>query len=560
MRPRVQVRRIPVLRPIRPPNTISPRLFTQNSLRTTLRPQLPFLTSPLRKPPSVRYISTETKQWLKGEFIKTGKYLTFAYVATYALMLVAWGAQQEWLNHQFPSPDEWSWKTRTIYRMTMDYEDTEGDSIKPINWPGLGVGYREILKRLEDPQIDGAGLEEQDEGGILVPGVGKAGYDITKRSENWRRGYYGVLMGAAKAAEHLDGWVRDTKRDMMFAGNQVIGPSNPKPRPVSVGSPSAPREEDCEVAYDPPETFYMRILTTKGFTEKQRLDAALAYASWLDFKKTPEAAYEMHKWAIDIATSSNPSLIDSTTYTLNTNAGLPSQNLLDATTALGIHYATNSNISKSLPIFLSVLRARKSLPATEPTMLSTLDVPEEQPPTLYQTIMTLIKDTLSPPAYPPPPSDGTSPPSRDPKELCEEAVLMAHIGEILYTSSAGMKSKEDGLAWTREAVDVAEEELRKGRGLDKDGRKVCRGCLEVGLTNWETMVRKLVREEKEKKQGTKSTGWLGSANTEATGRWEAEANVIHDRIRRAREVLPGRIDIVKEPPKRSPVGGGMLFV
>ncbi|QSZ32317.1 hypothetical protein DSL72_001891 [Monilinia vaccinii-corymbosi] len=448
--------------------------------------------------------------------------------------------------------------------MTMDNEEGEEGVEKfiPVNWQNLGIGYRELLERLEDPKLDGKDIEEQGEGGILVAGVSKAGYDITKKSEEWRRGYYGVLMGAANTAEHLDDWVNDKTRDIWFPKNQMRGPSNPKPKPIKVGSPPPPKEENCEKAYDPPEKFYMRILTTKGFTEKQKVDAALAYAAWLDFKKSPEAALEMYKWAIDISTSSDSSssLIDPNTHTLNVDAGPPSENLLNASTALAIHHATHSNISKSLPIFLSILRARKNLPAPKQFMIDTLVTEYEEPP-MWKTVWKFLKETFSPPAYPPAPSDGTSPPCRNSKELCEEAALMTYIGEILYTSNAGLKSKEDGLAWTREAVDVSEVELRKRRGLDKESRKVCRSCLEVGLGNWQKMVGNLAEEERLKKSNGESrkSGWLGfGAKVEETpGRWEAEESVVSDRIRRAKDVLPeGRIGEVEDRRPSPPSTGG----
>ena len=379
-----------------------------------------------------------------------------------------------------------------------------------MDWARTGGEYRQLISRLEDPGIDGAGLQDQDEGGILVAGIGKTGYDVSNKPESWRRGYYEALMGAARAAEHLDYWVRDKTRNVAFPANVVIGVSNPHPRPVPPGAKSAPREEDCEPAFEAPETYYMRVLTTQGFTEKERVDAALAYGAWLDFKRTPETALEMYKWALDIATagSSNP-VVDSATGILSTDAGTPSANVLSATTALAVHHALRSNLAVALPIFLSVLRARRSLPESPPTMLSTL-TPDEESYGIMKTIMSLMKSALVSPKYPPPPSDGTLPPIRSPKERCEEAGIMTYIGEILYASKTSKTSMEDGLAWTREAVDIAEEELRSKK-INKDGKQTCKQCLEVGLRNWTQMVEKLAREEQELKAagGSKLGGWLG---------------------------------------------------
>lgn len=119
---------------------------------------------------------------------------------------------------------------------------------------------------------------------------------------------------------------------------------------------------------------------------------------------------------------------------------------------------------------------------------------------------------------------------------------MTYIGEILYASNSSKTSKEDGLAWTREAVDIAEEQLRK-RGVDKEGKRTCAQCLEVGMGNWATMVQQLVEAEKEGKKTAKSEGWLGFggkgvvSEEEVKGRWESEEVVVEERLRRAREVL-----------------------
>lgn len=571
------VRRIQLLRPLRPPN----RFFTQ---LPRSRPQLPFLSQPKPRR-QVRFLTTERKQWLKGEFLKAGKYTAVLWTATALLLTMAFGLQQEWLERKFPSPHEWTWWTRMNYRRARWSEyDGDEDSPETIDWAIVAGMYRTLLRRLEDPGLDGAGLEEQDEGGILVEGIGKTGYDITKKPESWRRGYHEILMGAARAAEHLDGWVVDRTRRIVFPANVVIGPSNPNPRPVPPGAHFAPREEDCEPAFEPPETYYMRVLTTQGFTERQKLDAALGYAAWLDYKGTPNAAEAMYKWALDIATSSTPnpsSVIDMQTGQISPAAGPVSANILNAATALAIHHAHTSNLTLALPLFLSILRSRKQLPTAKPTMRSTLIPDSDDESTAaggtISTLRNVILSILSPPKYPPPPPDGTSPPPRDAKERCEEAALMAYIGEILYatapnsslSSGNSPSGQEEGLAWTREAVDIAEEELR-GRGIAdaaagraKEAKVTCRQCLETGLGNWGKMVGRLAREERERKmkldetaqRAAKSSSWFGlgimgarmshdakeqqQKENEPTplGRWEAEELVVQERMRRARDVL-----------------------
>ncbi|KAG4442696.1 hypothetical protein IFR05_001803 [Cadophora sp. M221] len=503
MRPRFPIRRILLVRPFRPPN--SPRPFTQNTLSSRSRPQLPFLSSPTRRP-TARFLTTERKEWIKDEVWKAGKYTVVIWTGGFLVLVLAFGLQQEYLNHRFPSPSEWSWVTRKDWRSARWQEDHEEDGVSLVDWARTGDAYRQLLRRLEDPNIDGAGLADANEGGILVAGIGKTGCDISNKSEPWRRGYYEILMGAARAAEHLDEYVRDKSRNVAFPANVVIGPSNPSPRPVPPGSKSAPREEDCEAAFEAPEVYYIQVLTTQGFTDKQRIDAALAYAAWLEYKNTPKAALEMYNWALDIAISkaSKPA-IDPTTGVIKTD-GLPSANILSVATALGVHHATNSNLTLALPIFLSVLRARRSLPEIPTTMLSTL-TPDDEEKSLLNRARDMIKSVIEPPQYPPPPDGGTSPPLRDPQERCEEAGIMIYIGEILYASKLSRTSKEDGLAWTREAVDLVEKELQR-KGMDNEGKKKCKQCLEVGFGNLTAMVGKMAKEEKEAKTG-QTSGWFG---------------------------------------------------
>lgn len=540
MRPRLPIRRILLLRPFRPPN--SPRPLSQN---VPSRPQLPFLASSTNRPVA-RFITTETKQWLKREVGKGLKYTLIIYTIAGLGVVIAYGVRQEWLDRKYPSPHEWSWWSRKKYRAARFAEDS-GTEDEPaiIDWARSGGTYRLLLERLEDPNLDGVGLLELDEGGILVEGVGKTGYDLSNKPETWRRGYYETLMGLARAAEHLDGWVRDKTRDIAFPANVVIGPSNPNPRPVPPNAHTAPKEEDCEIGFDPPEVYYMRILTTQGFTEKQRVDAALAYGTWLDYKSTPEAATEMFRWALDIATADSPGSVDVNTGILNTKAGTPSANILTATTAFGVHYATNQKLNDALPIFLAILRARRALPTSPATMLSTLN-PDGEEDTILKAVMRLIKSAMVAPKYPPPPSDGKTPPERSAKERCEEAAIMTYIGEILYASKTSKTSKDDGLAWTREAVDIAEEELMV-KAVEKQAKETCKECLRVGLDNWSVMVAKMAKAEKEAKASVgRNTSWLGfgGEQKDVVGRWESEEQVVRDRVTRSREIL-----LAKEKPQ-----------
>ncbi|KAI1427378.1 hypothetical protein F5Y12DRAFT_169264 [Xylaria sp. FL1777] len=559
MQRRILFRRLLLLSSPKPKNAVTPaRLLIRHAqLASQLRPQLPFLSTPLASNHQFRYLTTERKRWLLYEVYLGLKFTGYIWAIVGFSVVAYWSVQQEWLERRYPTPHEWGFITRLRFRIAKWGPDRT-DWVE-TDWVVIGEYAKNVIERLEDRNIEGQGLEDLTEGGIWIDGVGNSGYDITAKSEPWRRGYYEALMLGAKAAEQLDDHVVDKTRHLVFPASTVIGPSNPNPRPIPFGAEKAPLEENCERAYDEPETFYMRILTTRGFSSRQKMDAALAYASWLDFKSLPEAAIRMYDWALSLA-SENTLLTDvpydRTSYILRDGAPAPSTNILDALTALATHKARNEDISTALPIFISVLRARRSLPeppATKPPTPSyKADTPPNSPWTVNNVFST-IKRLAAPPAYPPPPPSGESPPVRDARERCEEAALNLYIGEMIYAS----KGREDGLAWTREAVDLAEEQLHRVEASDVAAKQTCRECLSSGLENWAKMAARLAREEKEKaaQRGTAASSsstttagsWFGGfwgdgkqreeQEQEMAGRWAAEENVVKERTRRAQEVL-----------------------
>ncbi|KAH9889202.1 hypothetical protein F4778DRAFT_395166 [Xylariomycetidae sp. FL2044] len=567
--PRTLFQRLLLLRPAASSDAgrrlILRRTVRHTSLSSRVRPQLAFLSAPLSKPQQFRYLTTERKKWLVYELVLTVKYVVGIGLIIVVSCLMYWALQQEWLERWYPTPDEWRYLTRLRFRLAAWGPDRPDEHLKD-DWVQVGDIARQVMKRLEDPRIDGAGLRELTEGGIWIDGIGNAGYDITAKSEPWRRGYYQTLMLCARAAEYLDDWTLDRTRRIVFPKNMVIGPSNPNRKPIPAGSPPAPLEENCEPAIEPPETFYMKILTTKGFTSKQKMDAALGYASWLDFKELPEPAERMYEWALSLATESSlPAQLpyDPKSYVLQDGPRPPSANVLTTLTAFAVHKARNGDTSTALPIMISILRARKSLPVSPSTTEKPLyDTSETyQSPWTFPNMVRLTKNLFTPPKYPPPPDDGESPPVRGPKELCEEAGLNLYIGEILYASraaAAGGAGREEGLAWTRDAVDLAEEQLHRltPGPRDTEAKKTCRDCLNSGLDNWSTMVARLAREEEEKQLSATGGGapaksstssWLGlwgqrdtpegEAAAKAAGRWAAEEKVVKERKRRAQEVM-----------------------
>ncbi|KAM0283525.1 hypothetical protein ACHAQH_002476 [Verticillium albo-atrum] len=529
------------------------REFTSNTtLASRSRPQLPFLSIPVtttrRK---VRYFTTEKKLWLRHEGRLFLRYNISIWGSLVCLVAIGFMLNQEWLEKDFPTPHEWSFLTRMGVRGAKSAQRSAGN--RGTNYDEIIVSCRDALKRLEDPNIDGAGVQELlgDEP-LSIDGLGSVGKDISAKDENWRRGYYEVMMQLATTLEQVDGWVKDRTRNIVCPPTMVVGPSNPRPQPMPAGAPGAPKEENCEVAYESAENAYLRILTTKGFTTKQRLDAALAYASFLDFKKLPEAAARVYDWALSIASEtvdpSSPPTIDPRTLTLNDKSAPPSENTLSVLTAIATHKAHGGDVAGALPIFVSLLRARRALSSTPPTETTRKSV-DTSPSSFWEKLWKLAQ----PPQYPPPPPDGTSPPWRDNKQLCEEAALHLYIGEILYSSNDTLRIREEGLTWTRDGVDIAEEQLRE-LGSDtvanRATKTTCRECLGTGLHNWSLMVKRLAREEKEQTEkadkgasaaaSTSKFGgfWSSAPNPREPGtRWVAEEKVVYERIRRTNELL-----------------------
>ncbi|OMP88935.1 hypothetical protein BK809_0005656 [Diplodia seriata] len=549
---RLALRKIPQLRrPLRPPSfslqSPSPRPFTHNSQLLILarsvgpRPQLPFLhpssvanaslrrRQPIGQWQIARFLTTERKKYIKEQVWLAGKWTVFLWTSVGLLFIAAFGVQNEILERRTPSPPEWSVISRMNYRSARAQEDPAFWPSGLTDWASTGSMYEGVLERLEDPNIDGAGIKEQDEGGLLVPGVGKAGVDVSAKSEAWRRGYHEVLMGCAKAAEHLEGWVKDTTRRICFPPEVVIGPSNPKPRPCPPYAHEAPLEENCVPAFEGPETFYMKVITTKGFSTAQRLDAALAYAEWLDTHNLPSSAAEMYKWSFDIATAAIPDasdVIDTTTGVIRDGPGAAavSPNITRSATALATHYARQQEVNKALPIFLSVLRARNNAPLSHGRASS--------PSPANSGIFGTLRSLIMPPSYPPPPPTGDEPLSRTPGTICDDAGLKTYIGEILFATSPS--SRDKGLSWTRDAIADAEAGVSPDSNLDAGEKERCAQCLEVALGNLEKMAGVMAREEKEKRE-TKSSGWTlwgGKQDASGPGEWETEYNNLQERVRR----------------------------
>lgn len=468
------------------------------------------------------------------------------------VFLASWGIyfyQQDLIELKHPSPPEWSYWSRTHFRQAHRMLSPDFLTSGLIDYALVAHEFTRCLKRLESPNLDGKGLilvtnATGNGGNVSVNGIDNSSYDVSNKSIPWRQGYFDVVMGFARAAEFLDDFVveKDTKTRILYPKSVVIGPSNPRPRPVPPGVPEPPLEEDCVRPLVPPETLYLRILAGQGFSTSQRLQAALAYANWLEVKGLQESAEETYKWAVDIAASAltDPgSIVDSRTGIIKFNStaatssptSLPSPNLLKAVTALATHHARNGNPNLALPVYTSVLRARQSAPIDTTLTPAQKAVYDPHADTDYGRAWSLAKGLIRKDEYPAEPPSGNDPFIRTPDngKDCTEAELMLYIGEILFATSSA-KTPEDGLGWTKRAIALAQEAAER-KTLSSGQKAVCKSCLTAGVSNWGLMVGKLLKEEREREALPNAPGWAswlgfgGSKSGDGLGetRWEREA-------------------------------------
>jgi hypothetical protein len=478
------------------------------------------------------------------------KYTVVLWVAAGAVLLIVFAIGEETAEREHPTPHEWGYLTRKILRDCHNRSNPKNGQKKWGDAVQLGA---EALRRLEDPGKDGKGVVKIE--GYELDDPELVPCDISAKSEEWRRGYFDALMATAKAAEHTEGWLLDTTRGLNIPPEYVIGPSNPRPKPVPKGAPPAPREEVCIIAFPSASEYYLKISRTKGLTPKQQLDARLEEAAYWEYMGRVDTAQECLAHCLILANGNSKDStveewirVDQMAPIRRSNGDPPSSNMLDVMTALANLWARNGNLSHALTAYLSVLHARRSLPSTPPAL--SRDAPQRRVPTYQQVV-----NFFAPPPYPPPPPSGFDAPWRSPEERCQEAALQLHIGEILFATS----SREDGLAWTRDGVDEAEAQLRtigpSDAQKEQPERTTCRECLTMGLQNWTTMVSRMAAQEKQKLEEKEANGanssswgfafWRGG-NGEGEGRWMAEEKVVAERVRRTKELVD---DVA--PPKEN---------
>ncbi|KAI9689210.1 MAG: hypothetical protein M1822_000948 [Bathelium mastoideum] len=478
---------------------------------------------------------------------------------TICLFAIGNGVIQLRLERIYPTPHDWRFFTRWEYRIAAALEDDEGKG-SPVDWSEVGPKWRDCLARLEEVnKVDGQGLERIDKGLELkdVPI-----WDARKKSEQWRRGYFEVVMGCGRAAEHLLGWYQDVTRPLArpVRGDVIVGPSNLDPRPLPPGQGPPPREEDCKPVMEAPDAFYQRIIRSKGFSRKQQLLATLALADYLDFQGSHADAEHYHRDALDLACSAlhePENHVDVRTGAITGKASAISSNVLAASTALAVHYARTANTAAALPIFLSALRTiRESNHGPDSINIIATSAPTNPPK--GRSTMNSVIDYLKDHPYPAPRSTGDEP-LATPSGSCLEASLLAYIGEILFVTAKNGKDRARGIAWTKDAADLAESRvsqiLQAQAAIEKTGNaqnrflaernendvQPCRECLELGLTNLQRMIEKMMQiagdgaEDEQKSRGWYA--WLGGGSKATTSgnRWEQEQEKVDARLEKLRD-------------------------
>ena len=475
------------------------------------------------------------------------------------------GARDERYNRLFPTPPEWGWGLRHQMRKTRGEETFFDTKTGLPNWPELGMRYRAIVNRLERnfKPVDTSKLSMEEKirlekEGVPLDGFNFNGVNVSKMSIPWREGYYNALMGAARAAEFLEGLVADVTRREIFSADRVIGPSNPHPKPQPYGAIEAPLEENCAPAFLSPMIFYRKILATEGLSARQRLEASLAWANWLSATGQDEEAEDKYDWALDIAMGDLPeganNVVDTRTGCINEGATHITEGIITATTALATFHAQQQNFSIALPIFASILRAYRSLPP--PSTPSIPTYVEAQPESTWSMLWSTLVSALSEPAYPDPPPSISAPLASSPKQTCSEAAVMTNLGELMFASSKSVSpsppsstssiirafsssktpsppiatpAELSGLSWTSSAVDQAEATIDdlvkrpprwKTQEEIQDVKEYCAECLTMAVENWKRMVSILEEREFDEEMKEKEKAQVHEeASEKGWGEW-----------------------------------------
>lgn len=525
-----------------------------------LRQSLPRRFQPLHKPLlrshvlQNRQLSTEVKQALGYQF-KLGMYWTvLSWIVIGSLALGGFVLRHDWLNRQYPAPHEWHWIIKYMWHDGKHEVETDGFG-RGVKWAEAGERLRDVARSLEDFTFlwhRASGLKPQTRIDEPIPGVdveemrsapidnaqeqrwtSRLGCDVSTKSPEWRRGYYQALMYAAKASEMRIGHMRHKKTRRVFPPESVRSPSNPYPKlPRTIDKVSIPDISECEPVLESPEFLYKRILTTSGFTRRQRMDAGMAYASWLEYTGDTKVAAELYDWALGLALEGVPesqNILDFKTSTVKGSAPFVTPNIVSTVSALAGFKARNGDTTSALSMYTSLLRATQaSSQAPEerqyPTKLPDYSLTSGQG--ILRWIRSLPFRAEPAPTQP----SGDAPYERSKGEDCNEGALMAYIGEIVFARGG---RKKEGLEWTARASEMAQERVGDSN-LDVKGEKTCKQCLQTSLENWHRMTQILAQEKREMSPAS-TWSWLAWSDRDrdllASKDWAAEEERVRELLR-----------------------------
>lgn len=167
---------------VRPPPC---RMFMQQTsllliARSNPRPQLPYLSQPHRLPaPAQRFLArlltTENRRYVTHQTWLAIKWSAVGWTMLGLLGMAYFGWQSEMVEREHPSPPDWRFKTRTLFRMA--HMGIHPDAV--TDWASVASSFRGVLHFLEDPARDG-----QDVSSIAPTSTTPvpAAYDITRLS------------------------------------------------------------------------------------------------------------------------------------------------------------------------------------------------------------------------------------------------------------------------------------------------------------------------------------------------------------------------------------------
>ena len=485
----------------------------QTSTRSRWRPQLTKLRSGHGH--NVKLFTAERKQFLVSQLWLGSKIAALGYVVIILLLIASTNYYLEIAEYRHPSPSEWSLWTRLLFRLARAAEDDRSAGLAAINWVDVWHWNNRALRRLENADgFDGRNVCKVTEGGLAQYGNGsnQTGLDISKKSEYWRHGYYDVLMSMARAAEHIEGWVIDRTQNICFPPEYVIpderqvshGPETgssaclPKAVPPEKGKP--PLAANCDIIACSPHVIYSKILTTKGLSSSQQIDAAIALAMWFEFKGKFDAAKDVYLQAINTASpgfskSTSRSSTDDYMRLIRPGGDMPTKNIIKLSTAYAVHLAScGQELEAALSMLISILsiRRRAHLDQSASNGDTSLDHSTarlnsyftEKPISTFASIFRSQR-------YPSTPLSGEEIFTREHTADCDDAAIMLHIGEILFATRAQIKI---GMRWTSEGIQLAESRWRASSN-DFRTKERCKNCLKIGLDNWKAMFSTIIDTE-----------------------------------------------------------------